>query len=36
LKQRNDGPSQYLLCHIAEQTGRPPKDWNGTIVAAAK
>jgi hypothetical protein len=33
---RNDGPSQYLLRHIAEQGGRAPKDWNGTIVAAAK
>lgn len=33
---RNDGPSQYLLRHIAEQGGRAPKDWKGTIVAAAK
>jgi adenylate cyclase len=33
---RGDGPSQYLLRHIAEQGGRPPSNWKGVIVAAAK
>lgn len=33
---RGDGPSQYLLRHITERGGRPPGDWKGIIVAAAK
>jgi adenylate cyclase len=31
-----DGPSQYLLRHITERGPRPPANWDGVIVAAAK